>query len=396
MRQTNGFWGHPLECQGWIYRPQLKSKNTFLFMVVIIKPTYGCNLGCHYCYLSSETKRWEFFDCDFILSIIKQLKCYCDSHHRQNLTLIWHGGEPLLWGIDNYEKVFAFMRKEFGDYPYKNLMQTNLTLLTQEYIDLFVKYDVRLGFSLDGPEFIHDKQRVLKNGQGSFDTVMSKYLLCKQNNLSVGCISVATKNHIGHIKEYYSFMNQNKISFKMNPLFISGEAAKNENELGISVMEYAHLIIELFDLMFDDPECQISNSNFVEIASNLITSKTAGCLFGENCQGNFLAISPKGEVFPCGRFCDNNYELYSYGNLHTTSFTDIMNTIRNSEPYKRFNFIKNSDCAKCNFYNVCHGGCLHDGFLKSGDFKNKTMLCPAYKMIFSHIKDRLNEYGMLQ
>lgn len=364
-------------------------------MVVIIKPTYGCNLNCRYCYLSSETKSYDTFNCEFIIPVLRQIKSFCEQHHRQNLTIIWHGGEPLLWGINNYSKVFSFMRDEFSNYPYKNLMQTNLTLLTQEYIDLFKEYNVRLGFSLDGPKFIHDKQRIYRDGQGSFDNVMDKLTLCRKNNLRVGCITVATRNHIGHISELYRFMNQNNISFKMNPLFISGEAEKHEMELGLSVIEYSKLVTELFDLMFDDPSCNISNSNFVEIASSLISNKTAGCLLGENCQGNFLAISPKGEVFPCGRFCDNNYEIYAYGNLHTESFTDIMKKIYGSELYNRSQFIKRSQCRACEFFSVCHGGCLHDGFIKSGNFKSKTFLCPAYKLIFSHVKNKLIAAGML-
>ena len=78
------------------------------------------------------------------------------------------------------------------------------------------------------------------------------------------------------------------------------------------------------------------------------------------------------------------------------SFSEIMEIIYKSEPYKRYNYIKDSDCIKCEFFNVCHGGCLHDGFLKSGDFKNKTLLCPAYKLIFAHIKKRLKESGQMQ
>lgn len=352
-------------------------------------------MNCRYCYLSSETKLYDFFDCDFIIPIIRQVQSFCEKHHRQNLTLIWHGGEPLLWGIENYRKIFSFMRNEFSDYPFQNLLQTNLTLLTQEYIDLFKEYNVRLGFSLDGPKFIHDKQRIHQGGQGSFDIVMDKLSLCRQNEFRVGCITVATRNHIGHMHDLYEFMNHNNISFKMNPLFISGEAEKNKEDLGLSVLEYAKLVIELFDLMFDDPNCKISNSNFVEIASNLISNRPAGCLFGENCQGNFLAISPKGEVFPCGRFCDSNYEIYAYGNLHTESFADIMNRIYCSDLYKRYQYIKKSSCQQCEFFNVCHGGCLHDGFLNSRDFKNKTFLCPAYKLIFAHIKNKLLFAGLL-
>ena len=364
-------------------------------MVVILKPSYGCNLNCRYCYLSSETKVFDSFSSDFIIPVLKQIKDYCESHHRQTMSVIWHGGEPLLWGVENYRKVFSYMRDAFSGYPYKNLMQTNLTLLNQEYIDLFKEYDVRLGFSFDGPKYIHDKQRISRRGKGTFDLVMDKLRLCRENDLHVGCITVATRNHIGHISDLYDFMNKNKISFKMNPLFISGEAEKNKEELGLTVGEYAKLVVELFDLMLDDPNCNISNSNFVEVASSMISNRTAGCLLGENCQGNFLAVSPRGEVFPCGRFCDSDYEIYAYGNLHSESFVDIMNKIHKSEPYRRYQYIKNSDCNQCDFFSICHGGCLHDGFLKSGDFKKKTLLCPAYKVIFAHIKKRLKEKGLL-
>ena len=192
-------------------------------MVVILKPSYGCNLNCRYCYLSSETKVFDAFSVDFIIPVLKQIKDYCESHHRQTISIIWHGGEPLLWGIENYRKVFSYMREEFSGYPYKNLMQTNLTLLNQRYINLFKEYDVHLGFSLDGPKFIHDKQRILRGGQGTFDLVMDKLSLCRENDLHVGCIAVATRNLVGHISDLYDFMNKNKISFKMNPLFISGE-----------------------------------------------------------------------------------------------------------------------------------------------------------------------------
>ena len=364
-------------------------------MVVILKPTYGCNLSCRYCYLSKETKVYSSFDVDFIISVIQQIFDYCSSHHRQSLTLIWHGGEPLLWGKKNYEKVFSYIEDNYNDYPFRNLIQTNLTLIDQEYIDLFKRYNVHVGFSLDGPKELHDLQRVKRDGSGSFDMVFEKIQLCRKNSFSIGCIVVATSAHLGNIMKLYDFMNSNQLSFKVNPLFYSGEAKKNKEEIGISIMQYAQLCIELFDVMFDDPNCRISNSNFVEIASSMISGKIAGCLLGENCQGNFLAISPNGNVFPCGRFCDSEYERFSYGNLHQDSFESIIQIIHKSEIFQRFKYISQSKCRECEFFSICHGGCLHDGFLNSGDFRHKTFLCPAYKRIFTHIKNRLIERGML-
>ncbi len=364
-------------------------------MVVILKPTYGCNLSCKYCYLSAETKVYNFFDIDFIIPVIDQIFDYCNSHHRQSLTLIWHGGEPLLWGKENYRKVLSHIEDNYKDYPYRNLIQTNLTLIDQEYIDLFKRYDVRVGFSLDGPKELHNMQRVAKDGKGSFDRVFEKIQLCRDNSMSIGCIVVATSAHLGKVKEIYDFMNSNKLSFKVNPLFFSGEAKKNKDSLEISLKQYADFCIELFDTMFDDPDCNISNSNFVEIASSMISGKVAGCLLGENCQGAFLAISPDGGVFPCGRFCDSEYEEFCYGNLHDLPFKSIMQKIFRSEIYRRFDFIKESQCQSCEFFSICHGGCLHDGYLNSKDFRHKTFLCPAYKKIFSHIKSKLIESGMM-
>lgn len=364
-------------------------------MVVILKPTYGCNLSCKYCYLSSESKVFSFFDVDFIIGVIDQIFDYCNTHHRQSLTLIWHGGEPLLWGIENYKKVFSHIEDNYKEYPYRNLLQTNLTLIDQDFIELFKRFNVRIGFSLDGPKELHNMQRVMRDGKGSFDRVFEKIQLCRDNSISIGCIVVATSAHLGRIKELYDFMNSNKLSFKVNPLFFSGEAKKNKESLGISVMQYADLCIELFDTMLDDPNCMISNSNFVEIASSMISGRVAGCLLGENCQGSFMAIAPNGSVFPCGRFCDKEYERFAYGNLHESSFASIVKVINKSEIYHRFDFINKSNCRSCEFFSICHGGCLHDGYLNSKDFKHKTFLCPAYKIIFAHIKKRLVEKGLM-
>ena len=157
---------------------------------------------------------------------------------------------------------------------------------------------------------------------------------------------------------------------------------------------------------------QVSESNFVEIASNIATGKPTGCMFTKNCQDNFLAIAPTGDVMPCGRFCDNDLLQYSYGNLHREPLADILPRIKETETYKRAEYIAATGCKDCRWYHICHGGCLHDGFLASSDFRHKTFLaqlnvflkvlsspkgclCPAYKKIFAHIEHRLQENNMI-
>ena len=189
-------------------------------------------------------------------------------------------------------------------------------------------------------------------------------------------------------------MNELQLGFKLNPLFVTGEAINVKDEYGITARDYADIMIELFDLLMDDSFNHVEHveeDNLLEMASAVATGVTGHCMFGHNCQGQFLAIAPTGDVMPCGRFCDNDLLQYSYGNLHHETLADILPRIKQSNAYKRAKYIAQSNCARCKWYNICHGGCLHDGFLSTRDFKHKTFLCPAYKRIFCHIETRLKE-----
>lgn len=362
-------------------------------MIAIIKPTLACNFRCKYCYLSAESKVTTMLDLDFAKRILLEIKDQYDS--RQKLEILWHGGEPLLWGINNYRKIFEFIDLAFADIRHVISMQTNLSLITDEFIDLFLKHNVSVGISLDGPQYINDSARVFPDGSGTFNSVLSKLRHCKERGLSTGCIVVATKNHIGKMQELYGFMCDNEINFKMNPLFISGEAKKNETELGLTLDEYVAMSTELFDLWFYDESNRINNSKFIDIASGLMTRKMSLCSFGENCQEHVICIAPNGDVLPCGRFCDSDLTHFSYGNLHNEHYVDVLQKIQESRTFKRAEFIKNSNCSKCKYFDICHGGCLHDGYINSGNFESKTFMCSANKRIFAHIENRLKETELM-
>jgi uncharacterized protein len=365
-------------------------------MTIVIKPTYACNFSCRYCYLSGKTKTTNsLLDIELAKDILLQIKECFLKNPEDRLTFMWHGGEPLLWGIKNYRDIFAFMEKEFAGYVYKNSMQTNLSLIDEDYIDLFLKYKVHVSFSLDGPKELHDSQRINHAGRGTFDVVMEKLALCKNRNLHMGCIAVAGKKHIGKMSELHQFMCTNNINFRLNPMLEAGEARNNFDDYGLTPDEYAGMSVELFDLMFFDKDHNIKESGFITIANNLITKKPLGCTFRKNCQDGFLAVSPNGDVFPCGRFCDKDLMGYAYGNLREEKLSAVLPRIKSSDAYNRCKYIEAGDCKTCNFFAVCHGGCLHDGFIGSGGFKSKTFLCGAYKKIFSHIYKRLSEAGML-
>ena len=214
-------------------------------MVVIIKPTYACNFRCKYCYLSNGTKaHTNMFDIDFVKHCVLQIKEVMLATQRRKLTFIWHGGEPLLWGKENYREALAFMKRELADFDIHLSMQTNLSLIDDEYLDILTEYNVKLGFSLDGFKEIHDSQRVGIGGLPTFDVIMEKLALCRQRGMKPGCIVVGSRKHIGHVPELYQFMKENELGFKFNPLFISGEAEQNCDEYGITAQEYAKMCMQ--------------------------------------------------------------------------------------------------------------------------------------------------------
>ncbi|MDE5607818.1 MAG: radical SAM protein [Muribaculaceae bacterium] len=362
-------------------------------MIIILKPTLNCNLRCRYCYLKESSKRGNAFDVDFAKSILRQVKENLPRYRK--IKILWHGGEPLLWGLDNFKEILPYIDNEFHDREYKISIQTNLTLINNDFINLFKKHHVNVSLSLDGPNDIHDSQRQTLRGLGTFDTVLNKIKICTNAGLKLGCITVGTRKHIGRVRELYDLMSELGLDFKFNPIFKGGEAQNNIEELGISPAEYASMVIELFDLWFYDDRSRISSSFFTDIASSIISKKKCThCLLSYNCQDNIIAVSPSGDVVPCGRFCDEDLIEYSYGNLHSDSLANILATIRTTKTYNRAEYIADSDCCSCHFYNICYGGCMYDGFLKSGDFRSKTFLCGAYKKIFKHITMRLEETGM--
>ncbi len=361
-------------------------------MTIIIKPTFNCNFRCSYCYLTngvksdSRTMKYEVAE-----NLISQAVALCHNKRRKTLTLIWHGGEPLLWGIENYRRIFDFAEKHSEGVCIRQCMQTNLSLIDAEYIKLFQRYKVKVGFSLDGTKPINDLQRRTIDNKGTFDIIMDKVAMCKTAGLNMGCILVGSKNFIGHIGEVYDFLCANNLNFKFNPLFNAGEAVNAGPSIAISPEEYAEMAIELFDLWYYDKKHALKETTFIDIASYFVsrTKRSRGCMFSANCQDAFMAVSPSGDIFPCGRFCETNTR-YSYGNIINESLDAVVSNIKRSEIYARSKHIENSSCAKCKYFQLCHGGCLHDGFLKNGDFKSKSFLCTAYKRIFSHIEQRVS------
>lgn len=356
-------------------------------VTTIIKPTHFCNLKCDYCYIEQEAESGRMND-----SLLEKMLLQVGSVNKQRISeIIWHGGEPLLMGIDFYEQVRYiqyWVEKETGT-KFRNNIQSNGSLLDKTWAKYLRDNDFTVGFSLDGPEEINDKTRKKKNGQGAFSHIIKGINLAKEYGIGNGFIVVLNKNNIDHVKEIYQFVKENKYGVKFNPLIHSGNACKNMDSLGITPNEYATAMNTLFDLYFRDEEFKNGMEPFDSIIANIVFNKPNGtCTYSKNCQEGFVSIGPKGDVYPCGRF--DGIDEFHMGNIQTDELEDILEgDVRKYLLSRKLESLQ--QCSPCSFKEICNGGCMSNGYMREGNIMDKDYYCKSYQQIFAHMKKEIKK-----
>ena len=340
-------------------------------------------MACKYCYANSGPSNYLKMDNETLYNTIEKPLKYFGK--KQTFGFIWHGGEPLLMGIDFFKKVVD-IQKPFVEngFRIKNSIQTNLTNINEDYVNFFKENKFSIGFSLDGPKYLNDQTRVMPNGSGSFDIIMDKISLLRKNGVKVGALCVVTKTNVLHPKEVYEFFKENKIGVKFNPMFISGRATK---KYAITPQEYGEFLIKIFDLWLSDKN-KIWISNFYDYIKSILTNRPVGCIFTKYCSNNFFSVTPTGDVLPCGRWDDS--PEFKYGNINTDSMVEILASPKRKKLLLR-NYHISKKCRSCEFVNICNGGCPYIAYKFYGNIYERDYYCEAYKMIFSHIKNKMCE-----
>ncbi|HRW09089.1 MAG TPA: GRRM system radical SAM/SPASM domain protein [Caldilineaceae bacterium] len=159
--------------------------------LVILQPSPFCNIDCRYCYLPHRNRR-ERMSSDTLHQIYEAV--FTSQRLRDPITFLWHAGEPLAVGHRFYEEAFALaaeINQRHGR-TYIHNIQTNATLIDEQWIDLFARHQVLLGVSVDGPAFLHDRQRVTRSGKGTHTQVMAGIRQLQEHAIDFEVITVLT------------------------------------------------------------------------------------------------------------------------------------------------------------------------------------------------------------
>lgn len=358
-------------------------------IAAIVKPTHDCNLSCVYCYDRVNSKDLLRMSDSVLQTLIARLTKF--HKPKSKIKIIWHGGEPLIMGIDFYRRVVEMQNDYGNEFEFINGIQTNGYLLDNEFIGFFLENNFQLGLSIDGPEYIHDQQRPIKsNNKGSFKKVYDNLLTLKKYNQSMkfgGVISVVTNESVKHLIDIYRFFNDLEIDFQLNPIYLSG-SNNGMSFSGFDFKQYLEEMTSLFDHWIETKNSRVIIDPFAKIIVNLFTLNPIGCQFAGLCHHKFLSITHSGDIYPCGRFasCDE----VKLGNIIEDEISDVVTSpkylsITNARK------LAMTKCGNCRYFTICNAGCVHNSFMGKQDFSEKDYYCSTNYLLFKHIEKKLYE-----
>lgn len=338
----------------------------------IIKVSESCNYSCEFCHYA-QNKQDTFMDLTLCREIMEKAIIYNKEAKNRNIQFIFHGGEPTLCQIDYFKEILeiqSFLKKQYGPFNIVNLLQTNGSLVDDDWIEFFKEYDFRVGFSIDGGPTLN------YHYEEDVNASLDNYRKGKQV-INLGLLSVVTDKHITHENEFYDFCIKNEIQH-------IGLCYCYNEETGHTVQNQclSEFLINLFDLYFYS-EYRIDIREFNNAIEKLLGKGSRLCTMGERQQcGTFLTFDTQGRIF----FCDTAYDKNStIGNIQGNNLHDILLTARYQKTkHDCMEHIIN--CKKsCNLFTICGGGCYRHDQWVHGQIYNK--FCDCYKLLYQHISD---------
>lgn len=322
---------------------------------IIFRITNSCNLNCTYCYdkgnrINVKKENEEFYN--KIPEIVNNINKLWENKEESS-EIIFHGGEPLIINARNYEILLDKIKNQYKNVRFS--IQTNATLLNEDFIKIFKKYNVHIGISLDGFDKNTNQYRIYRNGKNSFEDVMKKIELLKLNNMSFGIIMTLTKNVVNREEEFYKFICDNNLRCNIRPAFQC-----SETDVDFMTNEtYYEFFKKIFNIWIKDESKKLKITQIREIYDEFAkvlepSYNNKSCSSSGNCFINFISLDCMGNLYSCNRTY-NNKEFF-YGNISEISKKQLEEKII-EKVKSRTQYIEKCKCKKCILYDECKGGC---------------------------------------
>lgn len=383
-------------------------------LYVMLKPAGAhCNLACKYCYYLEKNKLYPTAQRHLMSNeMLEQFtREYIEAQTMNQVLFTWHGGEPLLRSIDFYRKALSLQQKYAGGRHIDNIIQTNGTLLTDEWCEFFAQNHWLVGISIDGPQPDHDHYRLTAAGKPSWKKVMQGIKLLKKHGVEWNAMAVVNAYNVNHPLEFYRFFKENGCQFlQFTPIVerltrhedgrtLASLADKDEislSEASVAPEQWGYFLCAIFDEWVRKDVGKIFVEIFDCTLANWMGISPGICAYSKEC-GHAGVMEHNGDVYSCDHFVFPEYKL---GNIRDQSLIDMLY----GEQQREFSRLKHSSlprqCKECDMEFACHGECPKNRFMKDkyGD-SGLNYLCPGYYHYYQHVApymDYMKQELMLQ
>lgn len=367
-------------------------------LYVMLKPAGArCNLGCDYCYYS-EKKLLSNNDSAILSDELLErfIQLYIEAQTIPQVLFTWHGGEPLLRPINFYQRAMKLQRIHSHGHHIDNCLQTNGTLLNDEWCRFFRDNGWLIGISIDGPEWMHDAYRRDHHGRATHTQVMHGIELLEKHGVEWNALAVATNLTAQFPLDFYHFFKQIGCHYlQFTPvvertfLHPDGRTLAHAAQTGPLPLTPQSITPEgwgrLLCTLFDEWVRMDVGSTFIQLfdatLANWVGEAPGICALSPTC-GHAAIMETNGDVYSCDHFVFPEYRL---GNIHTHTLVEMLY----APQQMRFGQAKSTSlpnqCLQCPWKFACHGECPRNRFCYTTEGEpGLNYLCKGYQRFFAH------------
>jgi len=361
---------------------------------VFVKPVgASCNLACKYCYYLENgswysKKRNPRMEESLLEKYIVQ---HIKASPGPNIFFSWHGGEPTLAGLQYFQRIVEIQRiNQPEDTHIINGLQTNGTLLDEDWCRFLATENFVVGISIDGPENLHNAFRGTKDGNPSFEETIRGYELLKSYGIQCEILCVVNAVNVEQPLRVYRFFKELECEFlTFLPLVERrNSGGKSVSERSVSAIAFGQFLCTIFDewkaLDIGNVKIQI----FEEALRPAFDLEHTLCIFKVTC-GRVPVVEHNGDFYSCDHYVNADHLI---GNIGQNSLVELLGS-RRQEAFgmKKLDTLPYY-CLQCEVLNMCNGACPKDRLIQSPDGEpGLNYLCEGYKHFFNHCKPFVEE-----
>ena len=367
-------------------------------MYIMVKPVgSACNLRCDYCYYLEKQHLYanegrQMLSDELLERFIRE---YIESQTTPEVLFTWHGGEPLVRPLAFYEKVVRLQQRYARGRRIANSLQTNGTLINDDWARFFHDQGWLIGVSLDGPEAYHDAFRRTRGGGPSFRNVIRGIDILNRHAVEWNALAVANRLNGDHPLSFYRFFKNIGCRYiqvtpvverlahhddgrQLASLVDEGQLAP----FSIRPKQWGNFLCTIFDEWVRHDVSMFFFNIFDATLANWVGVAPGLCTMAKHC-GHAGVMEHNGDVYSCDHFVFPEYKL---GNIHEQSLVEMMY----SERQRRFGRAKAdslpTQCRECQWLNACHGECPRNRFIHTANGEpGLNYLSEGYRQYFSHV-----------